>query len=452
MKLYFYGGAKSVTGANYMVECAGDKILIDCGLRQGSRFVEKQNYEPFPYNPKDIKAVLITHAHTDHVGKLPKLYRDGFRGDVYGTYPTLDLARLNLDDSVHLLEEEANQYKEEPLFSESDIVECWKKTNGEPYHKEVEITPNIKFRFNDAGHILGSSIVELFLSENGKTVKIVFSGDLGNPPTPLLRSTEFIKEADYLLVESAYGDRVHEDKNLRKGKLESVIESVIKNGGILMIPSFALERTQELLFELNNLVESGSIPRIRMFIDSPLAIKATAVYQKYPDYFNNDAIYLIKSGDDLFNFPGLEFSLTKESSKAINNIPPPKIIIAGSGMSEGGRIIHHEKKYLPDPKSTILFIGYQTVGTLGRTILDGAEIVKIFGEDVFVRAQVKAIGGYSAHADQPTILNWIKNFTGIKKIFITQGEEIPSSSLAKKIKEETNFEAEIPEFGEVYEL
>ena len=452
MKLHFYGGAGAVTGANYMVECAGAKILIDCGLQQGSRFAEKQNYDPFPYNPKEIKAVLLTHAHADHVGRVPKLYRDGFREDIYGTHPTIDLARLNLDDSLHILEDEARRYKEEPIFSEEDIIGCWKNTHGRSYHQEVEITPNIKFRLNDAGHILGSSIIELFLEEGGHEVKIVFSGDLGNPPTPLLKPTEFIKDADYVLVESAYGDRLHEDKAARKGKLESIIESVIKNGGVLMIPSFALERTQELLFELNNLVESGSIPQVPMFMDSPLAIKATAVYQKYSDYFNSEAVYLIKSGDDLFNFPGLEFSLTTESSKEINNVPPPKIIIAGSGMSEGGRIVHHEKRYLPDPKSTLLIIGYQTTGTLGRRLLDGADEVKIMGEDVIARAQVKAIGGYSAHADQATLLNWVGHFNGVKKAFVVQGEAGPASALAQKIKDHLNFPAEVPSAGEVYEL
>lgn len=452
MKLYFFGGAGAVTGANYMVECSGTKILVDCGLQQGSRFAERQNYDPFPYDPKEIKAVLLTHAHTDHIGRLPKLYRDGFRGDIYGSHPTIDLARLNLDDSLHILEDEAKRYKEEPIFSKEDIIGCWKNTHGKPYHKEFQITPNIKFRLNDAGHILGSSIIELFLSENGKNVKIVFSGDLGNPPTPLLKSTEFIKDADYVLVESAYGDRIHEDKSLRKEKLEAVIESVIKNGGSLMIPSFALERAQELLFELNNLVESGSIPKVPIFIDSPLAIKATAIYQKYSDYFNSEAVYLIKSGDDLFNFPGLEFSLTTESSKAINNVPPPKVIIAGSGMSEGGRIVHHEKRYLPDPKSTLLIIGYQTIGTIGRRLLDGADEVKIMGDEVIVRAQVKAIGGYSAHADQAMLLNWVKHFDSVKKVFVVQGESGPASALAQKIKDDLGFSAKVPESGEVYEL
>lgn len=453
MKLYFYGGAGgSVTGANYLVECAGTKILVDCGLRQGGRLAEKENYTPFPYNPSEISAVVITHAHLDHIGLIPKLYRDGFRGRIFATHPTLDLARLSLDDSIHLLKEEAEKLKESSLFSEEDLVNCWKLTHGRPYHQDIEINSNIKVRFSDAGHILGSSIAEVFLSEAGRQVKIVFSGDLGNPPTPLLKPTEFIETADYVLVESAYGDRLHEDKSKRKEKLLSVVESAVKNGGALMIPAFALERTQELLFELNSLAESGRVPKIPVFIDSPLAIKATAVYQKYSDYFNKEAAYLIKSGDDLFNFPGLEFSLTTESSKAINDVPPPKVIIAGSGMSEGGRILHHERRYLPDPKSTLLIIGYQTQNTLGRRLLDGAQEIKMFGEHVQVRAQIKAIGGYSAHADQAGLLRWVGEIKNIKKVFVVQGEAGPASVLAGKIKGELEVEAEVPQAGEVFDL
>ncbi|MEK7174804.1 MAG: MBL fold metallo-hydrolase, partial [Patescibacteria group bacterium] len=310
MKLSFYGGAGAVTGANYLIECAGTKVLVDCGLHQGGRLAEKENYQPFPYNPSEIKALFVTHAHLDHIGRIPKLYREGFRGDIYATHPSLDLARLNLDDSVHILKKEAEEHNDKPLFEEDDVVNVWKLTHGRNYHQEIKINKDITAKLYDAGHILGSSIVELSLSESGRKVKIIFSGDLGNPPTPLLRPSEFIAQADYVLVESAYGDRLHEDKSQRQEKLKTIIEGVIKNGGTLMIPAFALERTQELLYEINNLVESGRIPKIPMFIDSPLAIKATAVYQKYSDYFNKEAAYLIKSGDDLFNFPGLEFSLT----------------------------------------------------------------------------------------------------------------------------------------------
>ncbi|MEK7500553.1 MAG: MBL fold metallo-hydrolase, partial [Patescibacteria group bacterium] len=329
-------------------------------------------------------------------------------------------------------------------------------------------------RFNDAGHILGSSIIEVFLTEGdpstklpfeglsgpsgpveggtSRTTKIVFSGDLGNPPTPLLKPTEYIAEADYVLVESAYGDRLHEDRSRRKEKLVVVIENAIVHGGTLMIPAFAVERTQELLFEFNSLVESGRIPKVPIFLDSPLAIKATAVYQKHADYFNKEAAYLIASGDDLFNFPGLEFSLTTLASKAINAVPPPKIIMAGSGMSEGGRILHHEKRYLPDPKSTLLIIGYQTAGTLGRRLLDGEQEVKILGEEVAVRAQIKAIGGYSAHADQAALINWIGRIAGVKKVFAVQGEAEPASVLTSKINRDLGIEASVPRAGEAYDL
>ncbi len=441
-----------VTGANYLLECAGSKILIDCGLQQGGRAAEKENYNKFPYNPAEIAAVFITHAHLDHVGRIPKLFREGFRGKIFATHPTLDLARVNLDDSLRLLKKEAEDYELEPLFSEEDLIGAWKLTHGRAYHQDIKISPNVRVRFNDAGHILGSSIIEVFLSENNRQVKIVFSGDLGNPPTPLLRPTEFIDAADYVLVESAYGDRIHEDRFHRKEKLKTVIESAVKNGGTLMIPAFALERTQELLFELNDLVESGRIKRLPVFIDSPLAIKATAIYQKYSDYFNSGAAYLIKSGDDLFNFPGLQFSLTTESSKAINEVPPPKIVMAGSGMSEGGRILHHERRYLPDPKSTLLVIGYQTVGSLGRRLLDGAQEVKMFGETIQVRAQIKAIGGYSAHADQAKLLDWVSRIKGVKKVFTVQGETGPASVLAGKIKNDLGMEATVPQAGEVFDL
>ena len=460
MKLYFYGGAGAVTGANYLIECSGTKILIDCGLQQGGRVAEKENYSKFPYNPAEISAVFLTHAHVDHSGRIPKLYKEGFRGKIFGTHPTLDLARINLDDSLHLLKKEAEDSGQEPLFSEEDLVEVWKLTHGRAYHQEIKINSDIKVKFNEAGHILGSSIIEVFLNESNpsttlgtsRKIKIVFSGDLGNPPTPLLKPTEFINEADYVLVESAYGDRLHEGRSQRKEKLKEVVEAAVKNGGALMIPAFALERTQELLFELNSLVESGRIKRVPVFIDSPLAIKATAIYQKYSDYFNSDAAYLIKSGDDLFNFPGLQFCLTTESSKAINDVPSPKIIIAGSGMSEGGRILHHERRYLPDPKSTLLIIGYQTQNTLGRRLLDGAQEVKMFGEVVPVRAEVKAIGGYSAHADQAKLLDWVGRIKKVKKVFVVQGEVGPASVLAGKIKDNFGVEAEVPQAREVIEL
>jgi len=453
MKIHFHGGAEMVTGANYLIEVGNEKILVDCGLRQGSNVIEKTNANPFSYDPAEIKTVLITHAHLDHVGRLPKLYHDGFRGDVYATHPTLDLARIVLDDSLKIMKHEERKKGTKPLFTEQDLINCWKLTHGRNYHEEVVISPNIKAIFRDAGHILGSSIIEFYLKEGSKETKIVFSGDLGNPPTPLLAPTETILSADYLLVESVYGDRLHEDRPRRRKKLEEIIEATIMAGGTLMIPSFAIERTQELLFELNSLVEGMHLPRVRMFLDSPMAIRATAVYQKYPDYFNQKAMHLIESGDDLFDFPGLEFTLSVEASKAINDIPPPKVVIAGSGMSTAGRILHHEKRNLSDPKSALLIVGFQPQGTLGRRLLDGVKEVKILGETIPVRAQIRAIGGYSAHADQAKLLEWVGAFKQKpKKVFCIQGEPIPAATLAQKIKDKFSIDTQVPKEGDVIEL
>jgi len=453
MRITFHGGAQEVTGSNYLIEVGQEKILVDCGLMQGSDFAEKENYKPFPYKAAEITAVLITHAHLDHTGRLPKLRHDGFKGKIYATHPTLDLARIVLDDSFGIMKSNARRSGRDLLYTEDDIINCWKSTKGKNYGQEFEITPNIKAVFRDAGHILGSAIIELYIKEGDKQRKIVFSGDLGNPPTPLLPPTDFIKDADYVLVESTYGDRIHEDREIRKEKLQRYIIETINDGGTLMIPSFAVERTQEILFEINDMVENKKIPPIPIFLDSPMAIKATAVYQKYPDYFNKEAMTLIKSGDDLFDFPGLKFTLSTQASKDINDVAPPKVIIAGSGMSAGGRILHHEKRYLPDPKSTLLVIGFQSYRTLGRRLLDGASEVKIFGDMVKVAAKTKAIGGYSAHADQTKLMEWVGAFKKKPKtIFVVQGEPKPAKTLADKINLDLGLNARVPEEDEVVEL
>jgi len=443
MRLTFYGGAKSVTGANYLLESQGSKILIDCGLHQGSHYAERQNFEPLPYHAKEIEAVFISHAHIDHIGRLPQLYKAGFRGKIYSTPPTKDFAELLLLDSEHILREEAEKHKKPFLYDAGDVLKTmtlWQKIS---YHEKVNVG-NFTAELYNAGHILGSSSI-MVQAENKK---IVFSGDLGNVPPPLIKSMEYIENTDYALVESVYGSRIHEEVAERKDLLEDLIEETVKNGGTLMIPAFALERTQELLYELNELVENGRIPQVPVFIDSPLAIKLTAVYQKYfgdQNYFSGESIYLAKSGDSIFNFPGLKMALTTEQSKEINNVPPPKIIVAGAGMSQGGRILHHERRYLPDAKSAILFIGYQAVGSLGRAILDGAKSVRIFGEEVPVRCKIKAIGGYSAHADQLQLLKWVSAMRlHVKKVFVVQGEEDEARPLAQKIRDELAVEAEVP--------
>ncbi len=455
-----------VTGSNYLLETSGKgqatKILIDCGLHQGSSYCEEHNFEPFPYNPKEIEAVLITHAHIDHIGRLPKLYKDGFRGKIFSSPPTKDFAIDLFLDSQHILFKEAEEKRKPPLYDIEEIDETMKLWQGIPYHKKFWLKPrnrtgslrgeNFEIEFLDAGHILGSSIIKI--SAEGK--KIVFSGDLGNISAPLVKDTEIVDTADYAVIESTYGNRIHEDLIQRKDILEDAIEETVKSDGVLMIPAFAMERTQDLLFELNSLVEGGRIPKVPIFIDSPLAIKVTSVYKKYsgdPNYFDEEALSAIEKGERIFGFPGLKTALTTEESKAINDVPAPKVIIAGAGMSQGGRILHHEKRYLSGPKNTLLFIGYQAEGSLGRRILDGAKSVKILGEEVPVRCRVKAISGYSAHADQPKLLGWLRPMRlSLKKVFVVQGEEDQSIPFAGKIRDELAIPAIIPSEGDSFVL
>lgn len=452
MKLTFCGGAKTVTGANYLLETESARILIDCGLNQGYDYCERLNFESFPYNPKIIDAVLITHSHIDHIGRLPQLYKAGFRGQIFSTPPTKDFSEELLIDAKHLLSREAKERNLAQIYNLDDVdktMALWKTIR---YHQKFKIK-DFEIEFYDAGHILGSS----FIAVSAEKKKIVFSGDLGNVSAPLVKDTEFINEADYVLIESTYGARVHESLKISKEILEDLIEETAKIGGVLMIPAFAMERTQDLLYELNELMENNRIPKLPTFIDSPLAIRLTFIYKKYsqdPDYFDQEALATLKKGDAIFDFPGLKLTLTIEQSKEINKAPAPKIIIAGAGMSQGGRILHHEYRYLSDHKNAILFIGYQTQDSLGRRILESVErglpfSVRIFGEDIPVKCKIKAIGGYSAHADQPKLLSWLKPMKlNLKKVFIVQGEEDQMLSLGQKIRDELAIETAIPSKGE----
>ena len=455
IRITFHGGSRDVTGANYLIETDKSKVLVDCGLIQGGLHVEERNFAPFAYDPKTVDALLLTHAHIDHTGRAPKLFKEGFLGKIISTYPTHDLLKVMLEDSQGLMEAEAEREKREPLYTKRDVERALEHSYGVDYGKIIEITDDIRVRFRDAGHILGSAIIEMWVKSAEGEKKIVFSGDLGNSPVPLLRPTELIDEAEYVLVEAVYGDRIHEDREERKNVLEDAIEDTIAKGGTLMIPAFAIERIQEMLYELNSLVENRRIPPIPIFIDSPMAINATAVYRKYPQYYNTQATHLIKSGDKLFDFPRLKFTYTSEESIAINDVPPPKVILAGSGMSTGGRILHHERRYLPDPNSMLLIIGYQVAGSLGRRVLDGADEVRIFGEPVAVRARVRAIGGYSAHADQEALAHWVGHIHKggkLKKVFIVQGEEGPALALRQILRDNLGIDAVAPVYGESFDL
>lgn len=443
-----------MTGANYLIETKKSKVLVDCGMIQGGKHCDDANYQPFPYEVSQIDAVLLTHAHIDHTGRLPKLVRDGFTGPIFATVPTAELAAVMLDDSQEIVESQCGKERG-PLYSKKDVADTTAQFRAVDYGVGEQVTDDVRVRFQDAGHILGSAIIEVWVKEGEKETKIVFSGDLGNPPTPLLNLPEFIDSADYVLVESTYGDRLHEDRDRRRQLLEDAIEDTVTKGGTLMVPSFALERTQEILFELNHLVENQRVPRIPIFLDSPLAIEATAVYKKHSSFFNHRAMDLIKSGDALFHFPRLKFTKATAESKAINDVPSPKMIIAGSGMSTGGRILHHEKRYLPDEKSTLLIIGYQAEGTLGRRLLEGAQTVRIHGEKIPVRATVRAIGGYSAHADQNGLYNWVDHIRaggGLKRVYCVQGEEKAANTLATKFRDFMAIEAEVPKQGDSFEF
>lgn len=454
MKLHFYGGAGEVTGVKYLLEIEisakkSIKILIDCGMLQGDKDAQEKNYAPFPFNAKEIDYLFITHAHIDHVGLAPKLYRDGFRGKVFATPPTKDLAGITLSDSLRILEREASERGTNPLFEKEDVEGILSLMEIVDYDKKNKLEKGIYFKLNDAGHMLGSSIIEIWAE--GK--KIVFSGDLGNAPTPLLKPLAKINKADYILVESTYGNKIHEGREERKEILENIIEETFNRKGVLMIPAFAVERTQELICELNELVENSRIPRMSIFIDSPMAVKATEIYKKYPDYFNKDAKKQILAGDDFFKFPGLVYTEDVEDSKRINNILSPKIIIAGSGMSTGGRILFHEKLYLKDPQNCLLITNYQVKGSLGRRLLDGEKEIKIFDETIQVKAKVCSIEGYSSHADQKAIYNWLNNFEKpVKHIWAVQGEQESSEALAILIEDHLGIPTSVPKQGDVVEL
>lgn len=445
MQLTFYGGTGEATGANYILESNGTKIMIDCGLHQGSHYADRENFEAFAYDPKQVSAVFVTHSHLDHLGRLPSLVLAGFKGTIYSTHATRDFAELMLADSEHLLAQEAEREARPPLYTDKDIPKVMALWKGLKYHEPVEIGP-FKVELYDAGHILGSAIIHV--EAEGKT--IVFSGDLGNVPSPLIKPTEKIPSADYCLIESTYGDRVHEDVGRRREMLQGAIEETFARGGVLIIPSFAMERTQDLLFHFHQLYEEKKLPDEPIFLDSPLAIKLTELFKKHEDAFSDKVENEMKSeGGEILSFPGLRATLTTDESKAINDVPAPKIIIAGSGMSNGGRILHHELRYLPDPKSEVIFVGYQAPGALGRELLDGATEVRIFGETVPVRCKEINIPGYSAHADQPHLLDWLSSMkASLKKVFVVQGEQASAETLAHKIIEGFGVTAEVPHMNE----
>ena len=449
MKIQFCGASERVTGSNYFVDTGKNKFIVDCGLFQGNVDDEKENWDDFSYNPSEIDFAIITHSHLDHIGRLPFLYKKGFRGKIYATKPTYEFTKLFLEDSYNISISEAEKTGENLHYSMDDVNNVLNLIETYDYYNEIDTKKDALIKFYDAGHILGSAIVEI--KTKGKT--IIFSGDLGNPPVPILKDTDFIEKTDYLIMESTYGDRNHEPFEERAIRLERVVEKAIHKGGVLLIPAFAMERTQEIIYELNDLIETGKISKIPVYIDSPLALKVTEAYKKYISYFDTEAKALVKTKKDLFAFSGLKFINNVEESKELDRNPDSKIIIAGSGMSTGGKILFHEKRYLPEASTTFLVIGFQVKGTLGRQIADGENVVNILGEQVKINAEIEAIESFSAHADQERLVYWVSKYQEKpKKIFLVHGEKKSQISLKHRLEDEEGIETIIPKFKETFEL
>ncbi len=448
--LGFYGGVGSVTGANFMIDTGNAALLVDCGLVQGSDFAHQINAEAFPYDPAKVDVLLVTHAHADHIGRIPKLVRDGFKGVIYSTGPTRALARLMLEDALKVMEMEAIRDQRETIYKAEDVKHSFDLWETKEYGVPFTLPDNISATFFDAGHILGSAMVELV--RDGK--KIVFTGDLGNVPQPLVGVPHIPQEYDYLVMESVYGDRSHEEVHERSELLKGYIEETIRTKGTLIIPAFSLERTQGMLLEINNLVESGQIAPIKTFLDSPLAIRVTEVYRQSLAFLKPEVRAQIEQGDDIFNFAGLSFTETVKESSQIVRVAGPKIIIAGSGMSHGGRIRSHEKEYLDEKNCIVLLVGYQTVGSIGRLLQDGAKTVFIDKVKVKVKARIATIRGFSGHADRDQLVEFVHGGLSpkTKQIFVTMGEERSSLFLTQRLRDYLGAPAIAPEANAEVEI
>ena len=452
-RLTFYGGVETVTGANFLLEFENFKILIDCGLVQGSQFADNLNKAEFSYNPAEVDYLLVTHTHIDHIGRIPKLVKDGFKGQILSTPETRELAELLLADTVRILDSEARHDGTLPLYGIADVNLALSLWNTLPYHTSKELKDDVSIFFKDAGHILGSVMIEI----SRRNQKIVFTGDLGNSPSLLLRDTEWLPDINYLVMESVYGDRNHEPKNERTQKLKQTIEDVIKNKRTLIIPAFSVERTQMIIYEMNEMFgkEGGVKYQVPVFIDSPLATKVTEVYKRHTDDFNDKVKAEIASGDDIFSFPKLRFLVQGGESNMIERVPNPKIIIAGSGMSVGGRVIMHENHYMSNPNAEILFVGYQAAGSLGRQLQDGAKKVTIFGEEKAVKAKIDSIAGYSSHKDSDHLVEFVAKAAEsgkLKKVYTVMGEPKSAMFLVQKLRDNLGVDAVYPEFKQTVEI
>ncbi|KUO69348.1 MAG: MBL fold metallo-hydrolase [Clostridia bacterium BRH_c25] len=465
MKLTFCGAAGTVTGSCHLLEIENKKILLDTGMFQGGSEADDMNFEQFRFNPSEIDMLILSHAHIDHSGRIPQLVKYGFKGRVITSAPTFELCKIMLPDSAFIQESEAEWKSRkrqragkkavEPLYTVKDAEAALELFHAVEYNKVISIDPNISIRMKDAGHILGSAIIELWIREKGEEFKLVFSGDLGNKDVPIMNNPTVIEEADYVIMESTYGDRLHKDTENKTLALLDIITDTVERNGNVVIPSFAIERTQEILYVLNMIKESDNykLKNIPVYVDSPLAINATKIFQSFLPYFDEEAQKLIQSGDNPFDFPNLVFTHTADESKAINYNKGSCIIISASGMCEAGRIKHHLKHNLWREESSVVFVGYQARNTLGRRIKDGEKLVKIFGEEIGVKSKIYSIEGFSGHADQRGLLEWIGAFKKKpQKVFLVHGEEGALSELSGLMETELGIANEIAQLGQTVEL
>lgn len=460
IKLRFLGASRNVTGSRYYLEANNGRFLIDCGLYQ-ERELRGRNWDPFPVPPDSIDAVLLTHAHLDHCGLLPKLVRDGFRGRVYCTAATADIAEIMLLDAAKLQEEDAafkrrrheregrrGPYPEVPLYTVDDANASLLLFSPLQYRKTIALGDGVEATFYDAGHVLGSSMIMVSVLQGGERRTILFSGDIGRWDVPIVRDPTIFTEADYVLVESTYGDRLHEGSPEVANHLAQAVNSTLNAGGNVVIPSFALERAQEVLYHMNGLLIDGRIPRVVVFLDSPMAVRVTEVFTHYPDLYDQEMTRLVRINKSPFDLPGLKMVSTTDESKAINYVKVGAVIIAGSGMCTGGRIKHHLVTNISRPESAVLFVGYQAVGTLGRQIVDGAREVRILGQYYPVRARVVQIHGFSAHADRDELFRWLSGLRrGPRHLFVTHGEPEVADAFGQFLREKTGWNVSVPEYA-----
>jgi metallo-beta-lactamase family protein len=465
MRIQFLGAARQVTGSCYLVEVDGLRILVDCGLFQEREYVSR-NWKPFPVFPGSLDFVLLTHSHLDHAGLLPKLVREGYSGPVLTTTASQDLMEIVWLDSARIQEEDAaykrKRHKKEgrkgphpevPLYTVEDAEKCLPLITAVRYREDIALNGNVRARFHDAGHILGAAMIELEFSRNGSSRKLLFSGDIGQWDKPLVHDPSVFREADYVVMESTYGDRDHETHGDVENILCDVINQTVKAGGNVVIPTFAIERAQELMYHLSRLVREDRIPYLMMFLDSPMAVDVTDVFLRHREYLDEETHQLFREGEPPFRFPGLRLVRSTAESKAINSIKGSCVIMAGSGMCTGGRVKHHLVQNIARPESQVLFVGYQARGTLGRLILDGREEVRIHGRTYPVRAGVRQIQGFSAHADRSALLKWLGFFkTPPKRIILTHGEDGAILSLAEAVRNRTGWDTAAPEYMETLEL